>query len=325
MAHVSLLRCSLVIDLQNFEGGVITALVTPLTSEGNIKGDVLGRLIDFQTRGGIKGFFLLGTYGEGLAIHPRKRMEFLERFLEYVPSNVLVIVNASSTSPEVSLEIAKHAVDLGIKAVSLLPPLYYAQDLTGLIRYFSLFSRIDVSLLIYNNPRRQNYDISPTTFELIAREVPNLRGMKDSSGSIERVHKLLSDVYARRYFIAIANDSLLFYTFLLGGKAHICGLSNAFPEIAHGIYTSVLNNELKRAVNLQNLLNDIREAVKEVPVDSSVVVRELMRLRGIDPGHPSLVNRSLGEGERTKLLNSIRALIHRSAPLLKELGINIDL
>jgi len=312
------------VDLQYFEGGVITALVTPLTSEGDVKEDVLEGLIDFQVRGGIKGFFLLGTYGEGLAIHPRKRMYFLEKFLDRVPGNVLIIVNVSSTSPEVSLELAKHAVDLGVKAVSLLPPLYYTQDQAGLVRYFSLFSGVDASLLIYNNPRRQNYDVSPAMFESIAREVPNLRGMKDSSGSIERVHKLLSGSYAGKYFIAIANDPLLLHTFLLGGRAHICGLSNAFPEIAHKIYVSVLNNEFKRATELQNLMNGLREAVKEIPVDSSVVVKELMRLRGINPGHPSLINRGLSDGERIKLLDRVRALIQGFTPLLEEIGVNIS-
>lgn len=312
------------VSLRNFEGGVLTAVVTPLTSDGDIKEDSLAEFIDFQVMNGIKGFFLLGTYGEGLAIHPRKRMYFLEKFLNYLRSDVLVIVNVSSTSPEVSLELARHATDLGVDTISSLPPIYYSQDVRGLIKYFSLFSKIEAHVLIYNNPHRQNYDITPSIFEYIAREVPNLRGMKDSSGSIERVHKLLSTNYGKDYFIAIANDLMILHTFLLGGKTHICGLSNLFPEIAHKIRVSILNNDLKLAVELQNILNNIREAIKEIPVDSSAVVKELIKLRGIDLGYPSLINRELTQNEKTQVLNKVKYIISKYSTTLNKAGINID-
>jgi len=312
-------------SLQSFESGVITAAITPLTPDGNIKEDSLADFIDFQVGNGIKGFFLLGTYGEGLAVHPKKRMYFLERFLEHTQSNTLIIVNVSSTAPEVSLELARHAADLRVDAISSLPPIYYNQDLRGLVRYFSLFSKIDLPVLIYNNPHRQNYDVTPSFFEHIAREVPNLKGIKDSSGSIERVYKLLSADYVKNYFIAIANDLMILHTFLLGGRAHICGLSNLFPEIAHKIYVSLISNDLKLAIELQNILSKIREAMKEVPVDSSAVVKELLKSRGIDPGSPSLINRELTLDEKNKVLNKIRSIIHSHITTLEKAGINIDL
>ncbi|MEM0348317.1 MAG: dihydrodipicolinate synthase family protein [Zestosphaera sp.] len=311
------------ISLWNFGEGIITAALTPLTSSGEVMEESIAEFIDFQIRSGIKGFFVLGTYGEGLAIHPRKRMYFLERFLNYVRDNTLIIVNVSSTAPELSLELAKHATDLGVSAISSLPPIYYAQDLGGLVKYFSLFSKIDSPVLIYNNPQRQNYDITPSIFEHLVNEVPNLKGIKDSSGSIERVHKLLNTSYVRNYFIAIANDLMVLHTFLLGGKAHICGLSNLFPEISHKIYTSVINNDLKLAIELQNILNSVREAVKEIPVDSSVVVRELMKLRGIDLGHPSPINRELTQNEKTKVVSRVKSIIHKSSAVLEKAGINI--
>ncbi|MEO3993544.1 MAG: dihydrodipicolinate synthase family protein [Desulfurococcaceae archaeon TW002] len=172
-------------SLRNFEGGIITAALTPLTPSGDIKENSLSDFISFQIKNEIKGFFLLGTYGEGLAIHPRKRVYFLEKFLNHVSSKTLV--NVSSTASKLSLELAKHAANLGVGAISLLPPIYYTQDLEGLVKYFSLFSKIDLPVLIYNNPQRQNYDITPSIFEHIVHEVPNLKGVKDSSGSIERV------------------------------------------------------------------------------------------------------------------------------------------
>ena len=118
---------------------------------------------------------------------------------------------------------------------------------------------------------------------------------------------------------------MILHTFLLGGKAHICGLSNLFPEISHKIYVSLISNDLKLAIELQNILSKIREAMKEVPVDSSAVVKELLKSRGIDPGSPSLINRELTQDEKNKVLNKIRSIIHSHITTLEKAGINIDL
>ena len=93
---------------------------------------------------GIRGFFVLGTYGEGIALYPDKRKLFTEKFLEYVPSNIPVIVNVTTPSVELTLELAYHAADAGANAISSLPPLYYRLDLRGLIMYFSQLSKVDI-------------------------------------------------------------------------------------------------------------------------------------------------------------------------------------
>ena len=303
--------------LKNFNKGVITALVTPLTKDLNIKCEVIKDLIEFQIKNDIKGFFILGTYGEGIALHPNKRKLFTEKFIEYVPSNIPIIVNVTTPSIELTLELARHAADVGANAISSLPPLYYKPDLKGLIMYFSQLSKIDIPIFVYNNPPKQGYDISLTVFERIFSEVNNIVGVKDSSGVPERI-QLLVKKFKDKYFIAAAKDSIVLQAFLFGADAHICGLSNAFPELATAIYKAVINGRIDLAVKLQSLLTTIREILKSFGLESSALVKEVMKLRGIDVGYPAPPNRPLDEDELIKLRNKLTPILNEVENLLKK-------
>ena len=293
---------------REFTSGVITALVTPLTPDYGIKKDCLEDLIRLQLRNGVKGFFILGTYGEGIALHPSRRKEFVEALLDVTPSTVPIIVNVSSPSVELSLELAKHAADIGCSAVASLPPLYYKPDMDGLSSYFKYLSKADIPILIYNNPPKQGYDVNVQVFETIAQIVDSIKGIKDSSGRIERIHDLVNKL-TNKYFIAAARDSLLLYSFLLGANAHICGICNVMPEIASKIHQYVSEGRVEEAVRLQHVITMLRSIIKGFTVESPAIVKELLRMRGIDVGLPILPLRRLSDGEVRMLKDAIRPII----------------
>lgn len=296
----------------DFDRGVITALITPLARDLEIKVDVLEDLIEFQLRNGVKGFFALGTYGEGISLHPQKRKLFAEALREILPSSVPLIVNVSTPSLELSLELAFHARDIGCPAIATLPPLYYGSDMQGILNFFDRLSKADIPLLIYNNPAKQGYDLSLSVFDALVKTIPAVKGIKDSSGSLERL-QLLVRSYGSRCFIAAAQDSLMLQAFLLGTDAHICGICNAFPEIA-SMFNRMVSGDLSLsvAIKLQLLITALREAVKRFNVESPVIVKELLRLRGIDVGVPAPPLRPMDPSE-------VEALRKKITPVVEEL------
>ena len=297
---------------EGFDRGIITALITPLTRDLEVKIDVLEDLVEFQLKNGVKGFFALGTYGEGIALHPRKRKFFTEALREVLPSSVPLIVNVSTPSLELSLELALHARDVGCSAIASLPPLYYKPDTAGILRFFDHLSKADIPLLVYNNPAKQGYDLPLTVFDALVKAVPAVRGIKDSSGSLERL-QLLVRSYSSECFIAAARDSFILQAFLLGADAHICGLCNAFPEIA-AVFGRVAsgNLHLSAGIKLQLLITTLRDAVKKFNVESPAIVKELLRLRGIDVGVPMPPMRPLEA-------NEVEALKKKILPIMEEL------
>jgi len=282
--------------------GIITALITPSFNDVRSLGESLSKLIELQLKNNVIGFFTLGTYGEGLLLPVEKRMLFLNKVLENVPSGFLVINNVSALSIEDSIKLAKHSIDIGVDKIASLPPLYYNIGIGEIKRFFNELGRIEAQLFIYNNPRKVYVDINPMFLKQIVEETPSVIGIKDSSGLIERLIELVSN-FLNQLYIGIASDSLILDTFLYGADAHICGVCNAIPELAIELLKSVEKGDLRRAMFIQTLINEFRSLSREFNVEGVVLVKASLKLRGIDVGDPFIPLRRLSEREVLRVRN----------------------
>jgi len=250
----------------------------------------------------------MGTYGEGILLSQKTRMEIMRRIIEYVPSKTIVLPHIASPDVEVAFSLAKYAKDLGYETVSSIGPVYHRPTLRGLIKYFDTLAKADVEIIIYNNSGRLRYNITPGMFENLVSEVPSIVGIKDSSYSIDQLLEYVVK-FKNKFFIAGAGDNMLYYTFTIGADAHICGISNAFPELAVELYKAVINGNNARALVLQLLVNKIRNIAKMFSAESSEVIRDVLRMRGINSGYPLYVVGGLEDEERRKLRRIIEDFI----------------
>lgn len=291
-----------------YPGGVMTALVTPLTRDGALCSECLRSLMEFQVDRGVSGLFLTGTYGEGMVLPERVRREVYAKALEYAPGGAFLLPHVGAAEPEVALGLARAARDLGYRVVSLLGPVYHKPTRRGLVEFFGYVAgKADVDIVIYNNKNRQGYNISPDDFEEIARSVPSVVGIKDTSYDVDQMLEYHVR-FGSKYFVAGAGDSMLFYTFALGLPAHICGISNALPELAVELYRSSKSGDLKRAIELQYSILNVRKVIGKFGVESQTVLREVLRWRGVDAGHPPLALRASLD---PRLLEELKRTIER--------------
>ena len=288
--------------------GMITALITPLRRDLSLDVNGLEALIKFQVEKGISNFFVMGTYGEGVALPLRTRKEIISKLADILPSKSSAIIHVGSADPEAALELAKLARDAGFKAVSSLGPIYHKPTVKALISFYDYLSKADVNLLVYNNRGRQGYNISPDIFEAITREVPAVSGIKDTSYDVEQLQEYV-ERFSSRYFVAGAGDSLIYHTFAIGAAAHICGISNAFPELPSKLYQSFKEGRYADALAIQSKINRIRKVLKRFPVESPEVVREVLKLRGIDVGESPFYIGGLDEEQRSELMKAIDPIL----------------
>lgn len=283
-----------------YPDGIVVAIITPLKDDVEVDEEGTASLINFLTEKGVKGFFVLGTYGEGILISKDERERMLEKVVENVPDKASVIAHVGATDAKTALELAKHAANLGISAISSVGPIYHKPGKAGLISYYSYLSKAGAPLMVYNNKGRQGYNISPSDFESIIKEVPSVMGIKDTSYDVEQLQNYI-DMFGETYYVAGAGDSLIAVTFLIGAKAHICGIANAFPEIPLSVYSAVKNRDVKKAFELQSIVNRIRRELSRFGVETQVVLREILRLRGVDVGPSPIQLRKLTEDEKLEI------------------------
>ena len=286
--------------------GIITALLTPLTKDEQIKEDAFKELIDFQIEHGINGFFPVGTAGEGMKLSLEKRKKAAEIVVKQTNRRVPIILHVGTQDTDMTLQLAKHAENLGVDAIGAVGPFFYAPDIQGLIQHYKRIGEaVDLPLFIYNNVARQGYNIDLDMFGKIAKAVPQVAGIKDTS---YRVDQLQDYVYrfGKNYTVIGASDSLIFANFAVGADAHICMVSNVFPEFSVQIYEEIRKKNYEKAREIQFRLNDILAALKKGPYITTY--KEALKLRGIDVGTVSSPLRPMTEEEKKTLRENLKSL-----------------
>lgn len=245
--------------------GIITALLTPLTKDEQIKEDAYRQLIDFQIDQGIQGFFPLGTAGEGMKLTLEKRKKAAEIVVDHTNGRVPIILHVGTQDTEMTLQLAKHAKDIGVEAIGAVGPFFYKPDTQGLIQHYQRIGEVvDLPLFIYNNADRQGYNITPGTFKQIAEKTPQIAGLKDTSYSIEQMEDYVQ-MFGEQYTIIGAGDSIIFPIFAVGAVAHISMISNVFPKLTIQVYENTKKGDYKKARELQFILNELRNVFKRGP------------------------------------------------------------
>ncbi len=268
--------------------GVLTALLTPLTRDGDLCIECIKSMIEFQMNKGIGALFLTGTYGEGVILSNTVKQKVYKYAIEFASNKLALLPHVGGADLESIVSLAKYVSDLGYKVVSVVGPIYHRPTKKGLVEFFSyISSKADIDIVIYNNKGRQGYNISPDDFEYISREVSAVVGIKDTSYDVEQMIEYVKR-FGTKYFLGGAGDNLLYFTFIIGMHAHICGISNAFPEIAVELYRAVKSRDYNRALDLQYKITRVRKVLAKFNLETQELLREILKFRGLNSGYPPI-------------------------------------
>lgn len=271
-----------------FARGILTALITPLNKDGDLCVECLKDMVEFQAKSGVHGLFLTGTTGEGYILPVHVRVKVYEKAREFAPSRMHLLPHVGAATIDTVVTLARVARDLGYREVSVIAPTFHKPTRKGLVEYYAeIASKADVDVVVYNNKNRQGYNVSPDDFQAIVERVPSIRGIKDASRDPAQLLELRMR-FGHRYFIAGAGDDLVFYTFVVGAHAHICGVSNVIPEIAVALYEKALSGDYAKALELQYGIVLLRKHLSKLTGETQEALRELGKARGVNTGYPPI-------------------------------------
>jgi 4-hydroxy-tetrahydrodipicolinate synthase len=280
--------------ITNHFSGVVVAIVTPLR-DGEIYLDGFRQLLDFLESRGVSGFFVCGTSGEGMILHPRLRRKAAEFATDL--SKLPVIIHAGANNIEETIDLCKHAKDVGADGVGVITPMFYPYTSDGLVSYFTAAAAsVDLPVFVYSNPSRANIRLQPETVSrLFSRGGKNLIGIKESSGDMSYFSEIIQDLPERLVFNGADNCFLPALT--LGASGQVSGYANAIPELYVQLYKAWIDKQLENATRLQFRISRIRSHLTNPYITP---IKEALRLRGVDTGEVQipLVPMSKAEVER---------------------------
>ena len=170
--------------------GAATAIVTPMTG-GLVDYDAYGKLIDWQLAMGINAIVAAGTTGEASTLTDEEHREVIRFTVERVGGKVPVIAGTGSNDTAYAIDLTKYACQVGADAMLLVTPYYNKATENGLIRHYERIADCSsVPVIAYNVPSRTGVNMSLSVYEQLAKH-PNINGVKEASGDIAKVSRIV--------------------------------------------------------------------------------------------------------------------------------------
>lgn len=285
--------------------GIISALATTFTQDGEVDEEALRELVQFQLKSGVNGLYALGSTGMGPAMEPIQRMQVAELIVDEVNGRLPVIVQVGASNPDVSLELARHAEKTRADAIASLNPFYYHPGDDATIDYYEKLSRTtELPIFIYNIPSNTGNNIDAKLLAKLSR-IPRIVGIKDSSRDFAQLLDYLS-VVPEGFSVMNGTDSFQFSAFCAGVPAGVSATATAFPELFVQMYLAFKTVDLASGKQLQMKANLLRNSLSHPPIAPFL---EALKMRGLKAGFVKAPLRSMKADEIAALRDSIRLLL----------------
>lgn len=230
--------------------GSIVALVTPMDAEGNLDWDSLTRLVDFHLQEGTNAIVAVGTTGESATLAFDEHVAVIRHVVKQVAGRIPVIAGTGANSTREAIELTAAAKEACVDACLLVTPYYNKPTQEGLfLHHKAIAEAVDIPQILYNVPGRTACDMLPDTIARLS-VVPNIIGVKEATGNLERAREVLDKV-AADFLVYSGDDATAVELMLMGGKGNISVTANVAPRDMSELCALAMRGEAEpaRAIN----------------------------------------------------------------------------
>lgn len=230
--------------------GSLVAIATPMAEDGRLDLDGFRRLIDFHLREGTQGLVVVGTTGESPTVDYDEHCLLIRTAIEHVKGRIPIIAGTGANSTREAIELQRYAHAAGADMSLSVVPYYNKPSQEGLYRHFrAIAEAAPLPTILYNVPGRTVADLQNDTV-LRLTQVPNIVGIKDATGNLERGADLLKRV-PRDFAVYSGDDGTGLALMLMGGHGVISVTANVAPRLMREMCDAALagNSRAARTLN----------------------------------------------------------------------------
>lgn len=289
--------------------GIITAMVTPFESSGNIDIKTTEILIEKLIANGVQGIFVLGTNGEFHVIENDMKIKFAKKVVEIVAKRVPVYAGAGGNSTDEVIKLGKQMIAVGVDALSVITPYFVSLKENELYNHYKMIAEnLAIPIVLYNIPKNTGINLS---FELVSKlsKISNIIGIKDSSGDINNIAGYIDNTSRDEFSVLSGSDSLILKALKIGATGAISATSNLLTTNNVEIYKQFIAGNLDKAEQWQQSLEEFRRILKYASIPS--VLKQSLSLSGIEVGVPRLpVLPVTNPNDNQDIVNTIKNYYH---------------
>ncbi|USX23626.1 dihydrodipicolinate synthase family protein [Oxalobacteraceae bacterium OTU3REALA1] len=283
---------------KTFEG-IIAYPVTPFTAEGGIDAPMLAHLIDRMIVDGVHAIAPLGSTGESAYLSDAEWELAAQVSIEAVARRVPSVVGISELTTLGACRRARFAERLGADAVMVLPISYWKLTEAEIIaHYAAIGDAVSIPIMLYNNPATSGVDMSPELIARICRDVPSVTMVKESTGDLQRMHRLKQLTQGAIPFYNGSNP-LAFAALNAGASGWCTAAPNLNAALPLALYEAIKRGDIATARATFERMLPLLQFIVRVGLPTSV--KEGLRQLGIEAGDPRLPLQRLHSEGRTEL------------------------
>jgi 4-hydroxy-tetrahydrodipicolinate synthase len=281
--------------------GILPALVTPFSKDGKqVNEEALRGLINRCIELGVSGVIPCGTTGEFVNLTLQERKKVIDVVVNEVNGKVKVIAGTGASGTQQALEMTHYAKDVGADAVLIVTPFYLKPTSRGIYEHFdTIASHVELPIVLYNIPQVTGVQLPWQMVEDLA-QIPNIVGLKDSSGQLSYILAVLEKV-RDKINVMCGHDEVVVAALAAGCSGAILASANFMPEIWIEIHNAIKKGDLKTAREIQYKVQKIARIIaKSGPVGTKAA----LNMMGIKVGPvrlPLSVGGELSYEEREEL------------------------
>ncbi|MFT7880650.1 MAG: 4-hydroxy-tetrahydrodipicolinate synthase [Sulfurimonas sp.] len=265
--------------MSNYITGVSTALITPFKN-GKLDEAGFAKLIQRQVDNGIDAVCPVGTTGESATLSYDEDKRCIEISVEVCKgTDTKVLAGAGSNATHEAVQMAKNAQAAGADAIFSVSPYYNKPSQEGLYQHYkAVASAVEVPFMLYNVPGRTGVDILPETVKRLFDDVPNIMGIKEATGSLERTVELMAKI--PELYVFSGDDAIDYPIIASGGKGVTSVTSNLLPDMKSKLVHAALEGDYKTAKAINEELIDINKVLfcesNPIPIKAAMYIAGLI-------------------------------------------------
>ncbi|HDZ14462.1 hypothetical protein LCGC14_1690560 [marine sediment metagenome] len=241
--------------------GTGVALVTPFNTDLSIDTEALTRIVNYCIDGGVDYLVVLGTTGESVTLNKAEKVTVMETVVSANAGRLPLVLGIGGNSTFRIVDEIKSFESEHFCAILSVSPYYNKPTQEGIYQHFKAISEVTKKpILLYNVPGRTGSNMLPETILRLARDFENIIGVKEASGDMVQVQKILRSK-ADDFMVISGDDITALPTVLAGGAGVISVLGQGLPLEFSKMIRAGLNREVDEAYRLQYAMQEGMELI----------------------------------------------------------------
>ena len=283
--------------------GLGVALVTPFMENGAVDFAAVAKIVDNLVEGGVDYILVLGTTGETPTLTTDERKALIRFVRERVAGRVQLMVGVGGNCTRDVVATLRTWDLSGYDAVLSVNPYYNKPNQEGLYQHFKAIAEASpLPIMLYNIPGRTGVNMAPETIARLAKDCPNIIGIKEASGNLEQMERIKA-LTPSDFLLISGDDGLTVEVIKRGGVGVISVLANAYPAETKEVVSLALDGNTEKAEQKLQALDGIISALFEE--GNPVGIKTALHLKGICSNTMRLPLVSGSEALQAKMKNLI--------------------